>query len=638
MNPQPVILGPATTDDSVEEIISDCLNPSAPQSFFLYAGAGSGKTRSLEKSLRTARDRYGARLRKNAQRIAVITYTNAACKEIASRVDGDPLFHISTIHSFCWSQIGLFHSDIQEWLLKVLPEEIDELVEEQKKGKAGKASLDRERGIEARQKRLEWLSLPRRFTYNPNGDNFGRSTLSHSEVLKITAYFITNKPSMQQAIVRRFPFLLIDESQDTNKLLMDAFFALEAEHHEHFALGLVGDIMQRIYADGKSDLGSIIPKRWKKPVKKMNHRCGARVIQLANSLRAPVDEQVQMGREDGEKGFVRLFVAAASTRDKPALENVVRGRMAELTADHAWVDAENGVKSLTVEHHMAASRMGFLDLFSALDKEDRNTTGLRNGELAGIRLFSERVEPLINFISKGNHFEAMTLLRKNSRLLEKTALKNSQNLSDPLAEARAAVDALLSIDASNPKTTFLEVLRCVATHDLFEIPEVLKPFVEPDKEVKEEPSSDEKEETLQEQGESPKSSSLESWRAFLESPYSQIVPYSAYVSNVGAFGTHQGVKGREFDRVLVVIDDSEARGFMFSYEKLFGAKPLTKNDIEKGASGGETGMERTRRLLYVTCTRAKKSLALVAYTSDPTSLEKSVISQGWFDSSEIEHI
>jgi hypothetical protein len=72
----------------------------------------------------------------------------------------------------------------------------------------------------------------------------------------------------------------------------------------------------------------------------------------------------------------------------------------------------------------------------------------------------------------------------------------------------------------------------------------------------------------------------------------------------------QGVKGREFDRVFVILDDSEARGFMFSYEKLLGAKPFSEEDKRKIAEGTETGINRSRRLLYVTCTRAKKSLAL----------------------------
>lgn len=34
-------------DRHVDEEIKNCLDPRAPRSFFLFAGAGSGKTRSL---------------------------------------------------------------------------------------------------------------------------------------------------------------------------------------------------------------------------------------------------------------------------------------------------------------------------------------------------------------------------------------------------------------------------------------------------------------------------------------------------------------------------------------------------------------------------------------------------------------
>jgi DNA helicase II / ATP-dependent DNA helicase PcrA len=106
-------------------------------------------------------------------------------------------------------------------------------------------------------------------------------------------------------------------------------------------------------------------------------------------------------------------------------------------------------------------------------------------------------------------------------------------------------------------------------------------------------------------------------------------------SDRGAYGTHQGVKGLEFDRVFVVMDDSEARGFLFSYEKLFGARTLSAGDLQRSAEGSETAVDRTRRLLYVTCTRARRSLALVVYTDNPDDLAKAVMQQGWFEADEL---
>lgn len=468
---------PPDFDDGADAQIRECLNPASPKSFFLYAGAGSGKTRSLKSALDAFREDHGAAFRRTGKKIAVITYTNAAADEIAARVGEDPLFPISTIHSFCWRHIETYHSDIQAWLLDTLPADLAELHEKHAKGRAGtKAALDRERAIASTMRRLEWLSIPRRFTYNPNGDNFGQDSLSHSEVLKIAAAFIETKPSMRAVLVNKYPFLLIDESQDTNKWLIEAFFALAAANTGKFGMGLFGDTMQRIYLDGHPELERLVPKDWARPVKRVNHRSPKRVIALGNALRAPVDCQSQVARNDSEVGFVRLFVTSSDIPDKPAFERRVRERMANVCSDLKWRD-EAMVKALTLEHHMAASRNGFLKMFQALDQDPRLSTGLRTGELAGLRLFTERVAPLIAAARAEDAFSVMAHLRATSPLLKRSAVAQTLTSEDPLLPIRAGVDALLALNPEHSDTSFLAVLKCVAKHQLFEIPAALRPFV-----------------------------------------------------------------------------------------------------------------------------------------------------------------
>ena len=189
---------PGDADSAVDVEIAACLNPGEPTNFFLYAGAGSGKTYSLVTALERFRDSHGRQLRNNGQKVAVVTYTNAACDEIIERIDQDPLFAISTIHRFCWEQISSFHEDIRKHLLERLPADIAELEEQERKGRSGtKASVTRQRSIAAKIERLDWLAQPQVFTYNPNGDNTGQASLSHSEVLQITAALIQSKPTMQ---------------------------------------------------------------------------------------------------------------------------------------------------------------------------------------------------------------------------------------------------------------------------------------------------------------------------------------------------------------------------------------------------------------------------------------------------------
>ena len=99
-------------EDELRKTIATCLDLEEPKSFFLYAGAGTGKTRAVVEALHIFRDRYGPQFRQSGQQVAVITYTNAACDEIRRRIDFDPIFSVSTIHSFAWEQIRAHHKDI----------------------------------------------------------------------------------------------------------------------------------------------------------------------------------------------------------------------------------------------------------------------------------------------------------------------------------------------------------------------------------------------------------------------------------------------------------------------------------------------------------------------------------------------
>jgi DNA helicase-2/ATP-dependent DNA helicase PcrA len=190
-------------DNHVDEIIYDCLNFLHPKSFFLFAGAGSGKTRSLVNVLSKLRNEQGEYLKINRQQIAIITYTNAACNEIQHRLEDDKIFFVSTIHSFIWELIKNFNSDIREWLKINLKNEISDLTTQQTKSRGvNKTSIDRAKKIESKSSRLENLDNIRCFTYNPNGDNLTRDSLNHTEVIYLGAYFLLNKPLTHIAAFR----------------------------------------------------------------------------------------------------------------------------------------------------------------------------------------------------------------------------------------------------------------------------------------------------------------------------------------------------------------------------------------------------------------------------------------------------
>lgn len=609
---------------SVNDEIFECLNPDSPTSFFLFAGAGSGKTRSLVEVLEKFKEQHVDRLRRRGQRVAIITYTNAACDEIKSRLGFDAAFHVSTIHSFSWELIKPYTQDIKNWLTASLEEELADLAAKQAKTKntTTKTYRDRDAKIESKTRRLESLNSVRKFSYNPNGENTGRDSLNHSEVIAITADSLLSRSLMQSILVRKYPILLIDESQDTKKELIDAFFAVQEQKADHFTLGMFGDTMQRIYSDGKKDLGENIPESWKQPAKRINYRCPKRVIRLINKIRMGADGQQQEAGKDTD-GFVRLFIIDSNVpADKKQLELKASAIMAEVCGDPDWNDAAS-LKVLTLEHHMAASRSGFAGFYNALYSVDKLKTGLLDGTLSGVTLFSNQVLPLIKAKVSGNDFSAASIVKKYSPLFNKDALKASKTPVNQIRESAEAVQRLYALWGDGKDPSLGVILQEVQRSGLFSVPDVLFPIAE---------RYGEEVETGDEAG---RDMVIAAWENALQSSFSQFQKYVDYISDESQFGTHQGIKGLEFPCVMVILDDEEARGFMFSYEKLFGAKSPTDTDVKNKAEGKETSIDRSRRLFYVTCSRAEESLAVVAYTNDPDKVKEHAVAQDWFSEDEI---
>jgi len=567
-------------------------------------------------------------LKKVAKKIAIITYTNAACDEIKNRLDFDNAFHISTIHSFSWELIKPYTNDIREYIRTSLKADIADLEGKQARAKneISKTYIDRARKIESKTKRLVALDTINKFTYNPNGDNVGRDSLNHAEVISIAADFIQNRPLMQSILVQKYPVLLIDESQDTKKELMNAFFKVQEQKPDCFTLGMFGDTMQRIYTDGKPDLGEAIPDSWAKPVKTINYRCPKRVLRLINRIRSDADGQEQQPNKN-EEGVVRLFIVDASQSvDKTQIETQAMKSMAESTGDSEWSSSSSAVKVLTLEHHMAAARGGFSAFFDPLYAVNKFKTGLLDGTLSGISFFARQVLPLVEAKSAGDEFTVTSVVRKYSPLLKKDSLKVSEQ---PLGIIRAAGEAaaeLYSLWEEDADPSLREVLRIIRRTRLFQVPDALNPIAE--RLVQDEVVGDDSDDAELDPV-------IEAWEAALQCPFSRFKEYVKYISDESRFGTHQGIKGLQFPRVMVILDDEESRGFLFSYEKLFGAKPLSDTDRRNEAEGKETTIERTRRLFYVTCSRAEESLAIVAYTSNCKKLEQYALEQNWFANDEI---
>lgn len=604
-------------DFQVDETLEKCILSTPRKSFFLFAGAGSGKTYSLVLLLKKIHNSIGKDLLLQGKNVAVITFTNAATDEIINRLDYSPIFHISTIHSFVWDVIKYYQADIKRLYCFYIEEDLKALEKklEETENKTTKTYLSNVEKFEYQKERLAKAQIIEKFVYNPNGSNPEYNALKHAEVIKISAQMILENKMLQRIISQRYPILLIDESQDTKKELIDTFFEIQRNFADIFTLGLLGDQKQRIYADGKENIEDSIPVGWEKPVKRMNYRCAKRIIQLANNIGKDIDIHAeQRPREDANDGLIRLFVIQQREGlNKDEIEQNVMRIMSEQTQDAKWTTIGTEVKVLTLEHMMAARRLGFSRFFAPLYKVSKYQMTFLQGSVSEIEFFTKEVLPIAESIKEDGRV-ALEILKKYSPLL------SGQNTEKPYElYLKCREEAIKVANLVNENGTIRVVVDEIIKSQLLTVPDVVRQAYML--------SPSDIEDTVEEE--------LRAWVEVMDLPINMVRSYDDYVNHRSQFDTHQGVKGLEFDRVMVIIDDSEIKGFLFSYDKLFGVKDLSNVDLKNKENGKETSIERTQRLFYVTCTRAKNSLAVVMYTNNPERVKTETIRKGWFEENEI---
>jgi DNA helicase-2/ATP-dependent DNA helicase PcrA len=293
------------------------------------------------------------------------------------------------------------------------------------------------------------------------------------------------------------------------------------------------------------------------------------------------------------------------------------------TSDDRWTN-QQAVKVLTLEHHMAARRGGFDGFFEPLYKISDFRTGLLDGSLSGVAFFARQVLPLVQALKANDRFAVAQAIKNHSPMLSPDTLGTSEASLEEIRKAGRSVQSVFSLWDNGADPALIDVLKAIAANGLFTIPDVFAPIRH---------QTDVAGET-EEEGDD-KNLAVDAWREALSAPFSQFHAYVEYISDRSPFGTHQGVKGLQFHRVMVILDDNEARGFMFSYDKLLGAKTPTTTDQKNLQEGKETSIDRTRRLFYVTCSRAQKSLAVVVYTREAAKVASYVAGIGWFEIDEI---
>jgi ATP-dependent DNA helicase UvrD/PcrA len=577
------------------------LNRGMPR-FTMISGAGSGKTTSLVKALAHIVETRGAELRRQGQRVACITYTEVAAREIYSDLAETPLAHVSTIHSFLWTIVKPFQNDIRAWIAQ----DILRVIGKERANEATKAGAPKQRAAD-RAARYETIlaQLPsvKEFRYG-TGRDYAQGLLGHSEVLTMVPKLILDKPLLAKLVARRFPFVLVDESQDTFTEVVNALRHIAAEE-PNFTLGFFGDPMQKIYTTG---IGTIDvpqgPSGWSALTKPENFRSSLRVLELINTIRASAgDSLVQesgLAKADQHVGELTFVVLPTDENRSASLKHTLQWLRDQSTIG-AWDDRNSATshKILVIAHRMAARRLGFDGLYEAFHVSRTLRDAFDEGTAWPLTVFRELIRPLVEAAGSARHQLVPLLMKANPASRERAG--SPGETKELLADLSKAVASLAANARTGGAGSVGDALRIANSEGVVELDARLRDALgEPVGAAYEALDEDQR----------------IALGAYLQCDVREVYAYLDYLEADSPYSTQQGIKGAEFPDVLVVLDDEEGNYSLFSYNKLLKLKPLSKTDLGNAAKGIETVLDRTWRLLYVCASRARRALAIVLYASD----------------------
>ncbi|SEB01001.1 DNA helicase-2 / ATP-dependent DNA helicase PcrA [Flavobacterium gillisiae] len=531
------------------------------KNFLVEAGAGAGKTYTLIKALKYLIEKNADAYLKANKRIACITYTKVARNEIRSRTDNHPAIFADTIHAFAWGAIQDFQ--------KALRERISGLSDN------WQSRVDEIGGITNQQ-----------VVYNLGYPKITNDEISlhHDDVIKLLTSFL-NDEKFKRILTSRYPIILIDEYQDTNRHLADALVANFIETESGPMIGFFGDHWQRIY--GTASVGLIQASEAKLELigKKANFRSDKNIVAALNNMR-PQLKQFEYDPES--EGDIIVFHAnnwigvrrtdGHSAGDLPAktAHNYLEWTKNRLN-DQGWNISSDNTKILMLTNNVLASEQGYQKVFATFSDTDD---------------FLKKNDHYISFLADVVEVGSVAFVQKKyGEMIE--AFKLSTPRIRTHSDKKVWHDdltALLTLQQAGTIGEVIDLLKTTRKPRLSrKVGEREQRFAEISAIVEEDRIDEDKK-------------FFAKIQAIRSIPYSEIKNVVKYIDNKTLYSTKHGVKGAEFENVIVVL----GRGWNhYNWNQLLewihGGVPALKQDT----------FERNRNLFYVACSRPKKRLSLL---------------------------
>ncbi len=579
------------------------------KSFVLEAGAGSGKTYTLIQTINYLIEKKGAALKLKNQKVVCITYTNVAKNEIIERLEHNPMVLVSTIHEFLWECIKPYN--------KQLIIEFDALNAIMHQEKPEKYQLN----LKDRITRVE---------YNDRSySDFEDGKIGHDDLIVVSKNMFQNYKLLTTIIADKFPFILVDEYQDTAVETTDALINhLLSREKAKVLLGFYGDSYQKIYDTGVGSLETFIKEEKITLVTKQeNYRSSTNVINLLNKVRTNIKQIIPDSVEklDGSVTFINCDNYPAQPKkgvvefEKSIMpqKNLNYEKVKTKLEAEGWVFGDKSEdKILIIANSRVAERAGFSNLYrvystrfgeganEALIKRENQFTSFFLGSLDK-KTSKEResgVEHLIAFYLSEDYNSVMRFLRKGN---------SDQGASGILIrhEDKVAItNKLIELIEIRKTKTVGEVFNYVIENGLMAMPKSIIKYLE---KIAVNPSTIEDPEMK-----SKLERDISYYNDLIVLPYIEYTRLFKHTQNQTVFSTKHGTKGEEYRNVLVIIDDT-------SWKAKYNFQKFIDNSDES-----PDRLLRTKNLFYVSCSRAKENLVVLSLSTMPLSA-MAVISN-WF--------
>lgn len=258
-------------DNQIISIFKDGKN------FKVEAGAGSGKTYSLMKVLKWIQENKLADYVNRGQKIACITFTNAAVNVIKERLGNEQNIVPCTIHSFVWS------------VIKEFPKKLINIVME---NELYSKDFDIKNNI------IKNVEYTLGVKYFENGVLY----LHHNDVIKIFINML-DISKFRKMLACKYPIILIDEYQDANADIITKFINYFIENGEKIQFGFFGDSWQTIYKSNNA-IGEIKNRNIIEVNKEINFRCCSNIIKCLNKIRPELPQEPS---SESDEGYVKVI-------------------------------------------------------------------------------------------------------------------------------------------------------------------------------------------------------------------------------------------------------------------------------------------------------------------------------------------